>query len=80
MKALLLDGSLNYDFEMIYALISEELKRNGFEVDSILLRDIKVASCQGCFDCWLKSPGECKIDDYGQKVAEKMVHNFYFDR
>ena len=77
MKALLFNGYSNNDSdaEMIYSLIIEELNRNGFEVEQIVLRDINVAACQGCFECWVKTPGECKIDDYGRDVAEKMVHS-----
>jgi len=75
MKALLLDGSLNNEFDMIHSSIVEELERNGFEVESILLREVKVAACQGCFDCWIKTPGECKTDDYGRDVAKKMVQS-----
>jgi len=75
MKALLLDGRLHDDFDMIHASISEDLERNGFEVESILLRDIKVAACQGCFECWVKTPGECKINDHGREIAKKMVQS-----
>jgi len=57
MKALLLDGSLKNDSDMIRSSIIEELERNRFEVESILLRDVKVAACQGDFECWLKTPG-----------------------
>lgn len=75
MKALLLDGSLKDDFEMIRTSMIEELERNGFEVELILLRDHKVVACQGEFDCWLKTPGECKTDDDGREVAKKMVQS-----
>ncbi|MFX1462799.1 MAG: flavodoxin family protein [Promethearchaeota archaeon] len=75
MKTLLLDGSLKNDFDMIRSSIKEELEKNGFEVETILLRDIKVAACQGDFECWLQTPGECKIDDDGRDIAKKMVQN-----
>jgi len=75
MKALILDGRLKNDFDMIQSLIIEELERNEFEVESILLREAKVAACQGCFDCWIKTPGKCKTDDYGREVAKKMVQS-----
>lgn len=75
MKALLLDGRLKDDFDMIHSILTEELERHGFEVESVLLKETKVAPCQGEFDCWLKTPGECKTDDDGQKLAKKMVQN-----
>jgi len=77
MKALLLDGSLKKDLiiDKIYSSILEELEKKGFEVESIVLRDVNVAPCQGCFDCWIKSPGKCRTDDYGRDVAQKMVQS-----
>jgi multimeric flavodoxin WrbA len=76
-KTLLLNGFLNDngDTEKICSLIVEELKRNGFKVEQLLLRDFDVAACQGCFDCWVKSPGECRTDDYGREIAKKMVQS-----
>lgn len=77
MKALLLNGSITHDSEidMLYSSIIEEIRQNNFDIESILLRDVNVAACQGCFDCWVKTPGECKIDDYGREIAKKMVQS-----
>lgn len=75
MKALVLDGSLNDDLGTIISILTEELEKHGFDVELIPLRETKVAACQGCFDCWVKSPGECKTDDFGRGVAKKMVQN-----
>ena len=77
MNAFLLDGSLKKDLiiDKIYSSILEELEKKGFEVESIVLRDVNVAPCQDCFDCWIKSPGECRTDDYGRDVAQKMVQS-----
>jgi multimeric flavodoxin WrbA len=59
--------------EMICSSIVELVEQNGFEVEQILLKNVKVAPCQGCFECWVKTPGECKIDDNGRNIAKKMV-------
>ena len=77
MKALLLNGSLknDNDFNMICSSIVELLERDGFEVEQIMLKDIEVAACQGCFDCWVRTPGQCKIDDYGRDIAKRMVQS-----
>lgn len=75
MKALLLDGRQNNDFNIIYSSMMELLEEIGFEVESIFLREINIAACQGCFECWVKSPGECKIDDYSREVSKKMVQS-----
>ena len=38
MKALLLDGRLKDDFDIIHSILVEELERKGYEVEKILLR------------------------------------------
>lgn len=32
----------------------------------------KAAFCQGCFGCWLKSPGQCVIKDHLQTVSTEI--------
>ena len=77
MKVLLLNGTFKQDSDIdkIYSLIVDKLKSKGFEVDSVLLRDVTIAACQGCFDCWVKSPGECRTADDGREIAKKMVQS-----
>jgi len=77
MKALLLNGCNKEDSEIdaLFNSIMKELENNGWEIEAINLRDVNVAPCQGCFECWVKTPGECKIDDYGRDLAKKMVQS-----
>ena len=77
MKALVLDGSLtkDSDIDIIYSSIIKELESKGFDIETILLQNTKVAPCQGCFDCWVKTPGECRTDDDGREIAKKMVQS-----
>lgn len=75
MKALILDGTLKKDYDMIRSAIIEQIKKYGYEVELIVLNENNIAACQGCFECWIKTPGECKIDDYGRDVAKKMVQS-----
>ena len=77
MRALLLNGSLKNEEEIdtLYSSIIEKIEEKGFEIESIILRDINIAACQGCFDCWVRSPGVCRTDDYGRDVAKKMVQS-----
>lgn len=75
MKALLLDGTSNKAYDNVLSSIIEELKKNRFEIDLVFLEDIDVAACQGCFDCWVKNPGECRTDDYSREITKKMVQS-----
>lgn len=54
--------------------------------DKTIMADGKYAPCQGCFDCWMKTPAKCKIKDSLSEVcrvvgkADELVvitRNFY---
>jgi multimeric flavodoxin WrbA len=36
------------------------------------LRDLDLADCLGCFGCWVKTPGECIIQDAAKNVSDKL--------
>lgn len=77
MKALILDGSRSFDGPL--ATINNEvtllLEKNGWEVDNFHLLEENIATCVGCFGCWLKTPGECIIKDKGPEIAKKYVQS-----
>jgi len=77
MKALILDGSRSLGGPL--ATINNEvtllLEKNGWEVESFHLLEENIATCVGCFGCWLKTPGECIIKDKGPEIAKKIVQS-----
>ena len=77
MKVLILNGCKKEDpvVDKLYSSVIDELKNHNFDIDSNILRDLNVAPCQGCFECWVKTPGECKIDDIGRDIAKKIVQS-----
>lgn len=77
MKALILDGSKPKHpiQEEINSIVKEFLKEIQSETTYILLADKQITPCQGCFDCWLKTPGICRIDDFGREITKQMVNN-----
>mgnify|MGYP001133795056 CR=1 FL=1 len=74
MKALILNGLAKEDVTL-YKMIHDELEDMGWEVNDFYLQDRKIAPCQGCFECWIKTPGICLIDDDGREVAKKAVQS-----
>lgn len=74
MKALILNGLRKTD-ETIYEIISDALKGMGWEVSGIRLRDKEIAPCQGCFGCWIKTPGVCVINDEGREAVKMAVQS-----
>lgn len=71
MKAVVLNGSQEGDrtLEVTERIILEELAEDGWDAEALILRDMEISHCLGCFGCWVKTPGICVIDDAGRKVA-----------
>lgn len=77
MRALILNGEEidGISLEQVLDNIKEELHANDFEIKEIILKEKKIADCLGCFDCWVKTPGVCIIDDYGREVAAELINS-----
>ena len=57
---------------IIHDLPEEELKNIYKSTNDILIitDNKKIKSCTGCFYCWTKNPGECRIKDGYDNIAE----------
>lgn len=76
-QALILDGGIgdSADTRGAGEIATDCLERAGWRVTDLVLREIDIAPCLGCFGCWIKTPGVCVIDDAGRDVARQMVHS-----
>ena len=76
-KVVLLDGRGAGDDDLIPVLdtLMDELHNRGAIVQTFPLRDIKMGSCIGCLDCWLKTPGICVEPDAGRDIAQAVVQS-----
>jgi multimeric flavodoxin WrbA len=74
MRAVIFDGSRREDtvLHSAHAIMRKYLYSMGWNVDSFVLRDLKIAPCLGCFDCWLKTPGICVISDIGRDTTSSV--------
>ena len=77
MKALILNGERNNENLLCTAeeIVCNELSLAEWQADIVHLREKKIAACMGCFNCWMKSPGICAIDDFGRDVARMTVRS-----
>lgn len=77
MKAVILNGSNNNESPLNIGenIIAEELKKSKYEVEIIELRNEKVATCIGCFGCWIKTPGQCILKDQGREIAKAVARS-----
>ncbi len=57
---------------LIVAPFLEGMKQSGAEVEVFYTRRLKINPCLGCFDCWLKTPGECAQKDDMRMLLPKM--------
>ena len=77
MRALLLNGASKGDTfaENLCAILINQLNTNNYESKLIDLHELEIASCLGCFGCWVKTPGICVIDDAGREVAKAVMQS-----
>lgn len=77
MRAVVLNGAENGDKALhdVSQVIASELEDMDWEVETFMLRDTEIASCRGCFGCWIRTPGICVIDDAGRDVARAVVRS-----
>ncbi len=45
------------------------------EVTTLALREMEIKYCIGCFGCWVKTPGECIIEDDSRTVRRAVIHS-----
>lgn len=55
------------------ALLYKELNEK-HSVDYFPIADMKMAHCQGCWDCWTKTPGICRMKDDGVDYLKSLIH------
>jgi multimeric flavodoxin WrbA len=71
LRVLILNGA-SRDDQRIQDFVDREqkaLEKEGFEVIRYDLAKVRLAFCQGCFDCWVKTPGVCKTHDAANSVS-----------
>jgi multimeric flavodoxin WrbA len=78
MKITILNGNPNTDnvkFDNYLKELSDLLKTSKHEVTILQLRDIDVRFCIGCWDCWLKTPGECFVADGSRDICREYINS-----
>ena len=71
MKALVLSALDAATAPAVTAALDASLRRAGYhEVTQVDVQGDAIGTCQGEFDCWLATPGRCKIQDRQQEIVE----------
>lgn len=76
MKVLILNGNPDPDkgkMDSYLVRLQEQLSAAGHDVKVVMLRDLKIGYCTGCFNCWLKTPGICTIQDDAIGITRQYI-------
>jgi multimeric flavodoxin WrbA len=75
MKALVLDGSRKNQegSSVCRSVFEQQLRQRAYEVETLVLRDLEIAPCKGCFGCWTTTPGICLTNDPGRELARRVI-------
>lgn len=60
------------------AVLTDKLTAKGWELDVIDLAEARLANCIGYFECWVKTPGQCRFGDFGRELAGRVIHSDLF--
>ncbi len=78
LSVLILNGSLKdqTNFLSIQEILEREFNSIGMNTESILLHQIEIKSCTGCFRCWDTTPGICAgvKGDIAEEIKKKIVN------
>lgn len=69
----------SYGENRIPGLVQRSIKNKFIEMREDVtyfdLTQLKISPCQACISCWVKTPGECIIEDDGLEVAKSYIQS-----
>jgi len=70
-----LDGSISDEMRPAVDASKSHLQEIGLQVETVRLKEKRIGQCRGCFDCWVRTPGQCIIDDDANEVMRSFVNS-----
>lgn len=65
----------NREFENALDRLENALAGQGHTVTRLNLREMDLRGCNGCFGCWVKTPGECVQRDDGPRLRQTIIQS-----
>jgi len=78
MKITVLNGNpdaSNDVFDSYLKNLSDLLESAGHIVTVFQLREMDIRYCVGCFNCWVKTPGECIATDASRDICHEYINS-----
>jgi len=78
MKITILNGNPNADnvkFDNYLKALSDLLETSKHTVTIFKLREIGIRYCTGCWDCWVRTPGECIVKDGSRDICREYINS-----
>ena len=76
MNITILDGSPNKNaLEPTLLELIRKLENKHHTVTHLVLRDMHIALCRGCFGCWVKTPGRCILKDDSDVLDRAIINS-----
>lgn len=78
MKITILNGNPdanNAAFDDYLKHLDDKLTSDGHAVTVFELREMDIRYCIGCFDCWVKTPGECITADECRDILRAAINS-----
>lgn len=60
------------------AVLTDKLWAKSWELDIIDLAEARQTNCVGCFECWVKTPGQCRFGDFGCELSGRVINSDLF--
>ncbi len=75
MRITILNGEPNpaAAFDAYLELLACRLAGSGHTVEKLDLRDLDLKGCSGCFNCWVRTPGECCKRDASAQICRAAI-------
>lgn len=51
------------------------IESNDYNLNALDVSTLSIKPCQGCFHCWIKTPGSCVLKDDGNTVAHQYINS-----
>ena len=74
-QVLILNGapSGTYTLDNRVSQLLQALQQREISADQVVLRELSIRHCTGCWSCWVKTPGECIHRDDAADVLRRIL-------